>query len=118
MLDPTRRPTVPSTETEVETPAEQSNYSRDELQYNRSWIRLVTAAILVITWAACLMGRMPISGAIALSVIVAICALGLWAAFAGRNARKLDETSTGMGKDVHPTTMGTVVGYLNDGFTE
>ena len=93
-----------------------ADYSLDEIQTNRFWNTFVSAALLIGIWVGCACGVLPLAGAVALSVLLLICAwLYRWL-FASNAAAKLDENSAGSGKRVGPVTMGTIIGYLNDGF--
>ncbi|MDB4614626.1 hypothetical protein OAH18_02945 [bacterium] len=115
MLDPLR---VPTEEDEMAEAKANGGYTADERRTNGNWILFWAAAALLATWTTVVAGAMPVGGAIAITVIVLIGFVVIRAAFASKSAVKLDQNSPGMGKDVHPTTMGTILGWLNNGFTE
>ena len=93
-----------------------SDYSRTELNKNRVAIVTGFVAFLVGSWTCVLMGDMQVGGAVALTVVGAIVTVLLGWLFASESSVKLDENSVGMGKDVKPRTMGTILGWLYDGF--
>ena len=89
-----------------------SRYSGDELQRNRRNIFLGTFGFILISW----MTADTLNAAVALTVVGLLGALILVKLFATRSASKLGDDFAGSGKQVHPRTMGTVLGYLFRGF--
>lgn len=87
------------------------NYAHNELKTNRRTIVLATIGFIICSWL-----YSPGSGAIVLTILAIIVAAIFWWLFASRSAVKLDEDSPGMGKQVGPLTMGTILGYLHNGF--
>lgn len=92
------------------------DYSPEEIRTNRFWNVFFTLAALGVVWIMFAVQSLPFGGAVALSVMILIFSwLYRWL-FASNTAAKLDENSAGSGKRVGPVTMGTILGYLNDGF--
>lgn len=95
---------------------ENADYSHEEIARNRFWNLFFTLAALIGVWTMWAFDSLPFGGAVAISVMILICSwLYRWL-FASNAAVKLDENSAGSGKRVGPVTMGTILGYLNDGF--
>lgn len=93
-----------------------ADYSQQEIETNRFWNLFLTLAALIGVWTMWGFNSLPFGGAVALSVMILIFSwLYRWL-FASNAAVKLDEDSAGSGRRVGPSTMGTILGYLNDGF--
>lgn len=92
-------------------PQSDREYSHRELRSNRTTIVLFTIGFIVCSWVFS-----SGTGAIVLTVIGLVTAAIFWRLFASPTAVKLDDDSVGMGKDVGPVTMGTILGYLYNGF--
>lgn len=93
-----------------------TDYSRTELNKNRVGIVTGFIAFLVGSWTYVLMGDMEVGGGVALTVVGVIVTFLLCWLFASESSTKISDESAGMGKDVKPRTMGTILGWLNDGF--
>lgn len=100
---------------ESELPAD-ADYTLEEIETNRFWNLFFTLAALIGIWLMWGFNSLPLGGAVALSVMVLIFSFLYRWLFASNAAVKLDEDSAGSGKRVGPVTMGTILGYLNDGF--
>ena len=100
---------------ESEVPAD-ADYTLQEIETNRFWNRFFALAALSGVWLMWGFNSLPFGGALALSAMILICSFLYRWLFASNTAAKLDENSAGSGKRVGPVTMGTILGYLNDGF--
>ena len=95
---------------------ENPDYSRTELRKNRQRIFAATLAFIVASWVYVLRASMDAGGGVALTIIALLTAsIFLWL-FASSSSTKLDENSAGAGQTVEPRTMGTILGYLFNGF--
>lgn len=101
--------------TEPDSPVD-AEYTAEEIETNRFWNRFLALAALIGVWLMWGVGSLPLGGAVVLSIMVLIAAYLYRWLFASNTAAKLDENSAGSGKRVGPVTMGTILGYLNDGF--
>ena len=93
-------------------------YTLRELQRNRRWNIVLSAAIISGSWFSFYFGVMSREQAIAATVLTLIVATLYRWLFASKSSVKLDKDGPGMGKKVHPRTMGGILGYLNDGFKD
>ena len=92
------------------------DYTSEELRTNRFWNVLGTLLVLCAIWGFFVSGTVSLGGAIVVSFLTLIAASVYRALFASESATKLDENSLGSGKRIKPRTMGTILGYLFDGF--
>jgi hypothetical protein len=92
------------------------DYSWEEIKTNRGWNLYFTGASVILVWVMVSLERLPLGGAVVLSLIIVICSWLYRVLFASNTASKLGDDFVGSGKRVGPITMGTILGYLNDGF--
>ena len=95
-----------------------TEYTPAEISRNRLANVAVTFGLLAGIWVGWYVGYFITAAAVWLTIITLTVAILYRRLFASRGARKLSEDSPGMGKRVKPKTMGTILGYLFDGFRE
>ncbi len=92
------------------------DYTPQEISRNRNWNRVLTIACIGGVWVARQQDSLTTSGAIAATIAILVFSLVYRVLFASPSSVKLDENSAGSGKRVKPLTMGTILGFLYDGF--
>ena len=92
------------------------DYTPQEITRNRIWNRTLTIGCLggiLVVW---MIKSITTPGAITMAVAVLILSWIYRILFASPTSVKMDENSAGSGKRVGPSTMGTILGFLYDGF--
>lgn len=92
------------------------DYSEEEIRTNGLWNLVLLGLALIMIGIMYLFGGLAPGGAVVFAVMVLTFSWLYQRLFASSDAAKLDENSPGSGKRVGPLTMGTILGFLNDGF--
>lgn len=91
-------------------------YPLRELHRNRRWNFFATAIALTVVGTSFFFSLISGQQARAFTVLILILAILYRLLFASKSSVPLDENAPGLGKQIHPRTMGGILGFLHNGF--